>query len=293
MTPTKHCETLNWRQYYVRVCESAAPSLHIFGNFAIRDRRQKTDGGALVTEVTSPHLRVCLFIWRVDGVFSSLLLQPMSEKPPFPNLYSLKHVSAGSAAACTVCYRPSEAVLLSIDKKDWFHVCETHLKDKNFATLIYADDSGKVNSGEWKTLCDEVVKCAGKIKVAEKKAKDKESSVKSWLTWSGKGKDDDGKKAENGKNSENDAAASGNGGGDDGTNGKETLADLRSQHKLAEEKLAAFEKVNIKYTLQSSFYKSRLLLEWNRRKAAETRAKLTEGTLFPSLEGLAPLKGEK
>lgn len=193
----------------------------------------------------------------------------MSEKPPFPNLYKLKHVSEGTSA-CTICYRPTDAVLLSIDKKDWFYVCEIHLKDKNFALLVYADDEGKRSDGEWKTLCDNVGKLKTSLRDAEKKVKDKENAGKSWLGW-GRGKDGEGE---------------GEGKGEERGMGVE---DIRNQLKDAENKLVAFEKEHIKYVLQTTFYKNRLLSEWNRRKAAETRAKVLDGTLFPSLEGLQKL----
>lgn len=54
---------------------------------------------------------------------------------PFPNIYHLRRVAETSSRACTVCYKPTSAVLVSEDgKADFFYICDAHLSDPSFAT---------------------------------------------------------------------------------------------------------------------------------------------------------------
>lgn len=54
---------------------------------------------------------------------------------PFPNIFHLRRVADTSSRACTVCFKPTSAVLVSEDgKADFFYICDAHLTDPSFAT---------------------------------------------------------------------------------------------------------------------------------------------------------------
>lgn len=60
--------------------------------------------------------------------------------PPFINPYNLRTVADSDAKSCYVCYKPSNKVLISDNKVDFFYICPSHLKDSSFATPIHSDD---------------------------------------------------------------------------------------------------------------------------------------------------------
>lgn len=55
------------------------------------------------------------------------------------NEYKLKKVTQKDSRACVICFRETDAVLVSVDSKDWFYVCVGHLKDKEFATEVHEE----------------------------------------------------------------------------------------------------------------------------------------------------------
>lgn len=81
---------------------------------------------------------------------------------PFPNHYTCRLVSASDSKACSVCYKPTTAVLLSQNSADFFYICESHLKDKTFAEAIHPE--------EYLTLVKEKNGLDAQIKALERKA---------------------------------------------------------------------------------------------------------------------------
>lgn len=225
---------------------------------------------------------------------SSLSEIAKDQKPPFANLYGVKHVADNACKACILCFKPTNAVLITADKKDWFYVCTVHLKDKNFAKLVYCDALGKDTEAEWRKLCGTVESLQRELHKIEKKEKDRLVKEKSWLTvipgWGGK-KDEPLKdeKEEEGKEKEKKAGEK-----SESTHESEKISRSKelvtSELQEVEQRLTAFERENIKYRLENVFYRGRLLQNYKRKKQAEIEQKLSAGTLFPSLDGLSSLK---
>lgn len=213
----------------------------------------------------------------------------MVETAPFPNLYCVKHVSETASKACALCFKPTNTVLITVNQKDWFYICKVHLQDKNYAQLVYCDDTGKDLNDEWSRMCALVGDLQKEVHLLEKKEKEMKQQEKSWLggigsMWASK-KDEQPKKEENGKN--------------DGNSGeKEEEYDVLGKKRVtvfneleeSRNQLAAFERSHTKYRLDVIFYKGRLMQDFKRKKQRAVEQKLSDGTLFPSLDGLPSLK---
>ncbi|KAI4721661.1 DUF1742-domain-containing protein [Aureobasidium sp. EXF-10727] len=57
------------------------------------------------------------------------------------NIWHHRRVADTAAKGCMVCYKPSASVLITPDSKDFFYICPSHLKDRNFA--LPTDDEAK------------------------------------------------------------------------------------------------------------------------------------------------------
>lgn len=57
------------------------------------------------------------------------------------NIWYHRKVADTAAKACMICYKPSASVLITPDSKDFFYICPSHLKDRNFA--LPTDDEAK------------------------------------------------------------------------------------------------------------------------------------------------------
>lgn len=55
------------------------------------------------------------------------------------NLYHRRLVDQSHAKSCWICYKLSAVVLITPDNDDWFHICPSHLTDRNFATAKDAE----------------------------------------------------------------------------------------------------------------------------------------------------------
>ncbi|ORY83050.1 AAA-ATPase Vps4-associated protein 1-domain-containing protein [Protomyces lactucae-debilis] len=101
---------------------------------------------------------------------------------PHINHYRLRRVASSAEKSCSICYKPTDCVLISTDSKDWFYVCQSHLV-AGFATPIAApaavakpDDKAKLEAEIAK------VKKEYEAKEAQKKAdKEKEEKGGSWM----------------------------------------------------------------------------------------------------------------
>lgn len=174
--------------------------------------------------------------------------------------------------SCVICYKPTSAVLITLNQKDWFYVCDIHLKDKHFAQLVYCDNDGKDCTSSYtklKTIVEEKTKRLNTLKRIEE-----EKSQPGWLdkVWKTTNKN-----AEQEKKDESDAAP------------KETISDLEAECSLAKINLTQFERSNIKYKLDSVFYKGRLMKDYKRQKEKAVMQQMEQGTLFPSTIALDEL----
>lgn len=57
----------------------------------------------------------------------------------FPNEYNMRKVATPDSKACFICYKPTETVLVSQNKADFFYVCAGHLLDSLFAEPIHEE----------------------------------------------------------------------------------------------------------------------------------------------------------
>lgn len=203
------------------------------------------------------------------------------EAPPFANLYKLKHVAEEDSKACALCYKPSNAVVITCDKKDWFYICEIHLTDTNFANVVYCNDSGVNKNEERGEMADKVGRLEGELQLLQEKKRQREKEENSWLAGWGVGKKQpSGDETTNGGEKEGDAADTNK---DDY---KKQIEKLQVELINSEKELKLFEKNHSKYQLDKVFYRERLMKDYKRRRKAEVEEKLKSGTLFPSLDGL-------
>ncbi|KHN94371.1 uncharacterized protein MAM_07800 [Metarhizium album ARSEF 1941] len=116
---------------------------------------------------------------------------------PFPNLYTHRKVAGGAARPCDVCYKPSTSVLITPDKKDFFYVCPSHLKDTYFCSPKI--DEGALKARREREIAEETEKLKKEYEERQRKKKEKESKGKDKDKEKDKEKDkdkDEGKNAD-------------------------------------------------------------------------------------------------
>ncbi|ETN40249.1 uncharacterized protein HMPREF1541_04525 [Cyphellophora europaea CBS 101466] len=117
----------------------------------------------------------------------------MSAQQALPNIWHQRAVAETAAKSCYICYKPTTAVLVTPDNKDFFYVCKTHLKDRGFASPI-VDEKAEAEKRKKEALDREIEKVKQeyeekmKQKRAKKKAKDDDKDKKN--------DDDEARKAE-------------------------------------------------------------------------------------------------
>ncbi|KAK7438148.1 hypothetical protein Landi51_11801 [Colletotrichum acutatum] len=87
----------------------------------------------------------------------------------FSNIYTHRKVAETAAKGCDVCYRATSSVLVAPENKDFFYVCPSHLKDKNFCSPII--DKEAVEAKKKKALEDEVARVKKEYEDKQKKKK--------------------------------------------------------------------------------------------------------------------------
>ncbi|KAF8916878.1 VPS4-associated protein 1 [Mucidula mucida] len=93
----------------------------------------------------------------------------------FTNVYYKR--TAATPKACYVCYKPTPIVLATINTVDFLYTCESHLKDRDFASQIQDEQSASPEEiarvkAEWEE------KQKRKKEKEQEKAKDKEGDDK-------------------------------------------------------------------------------------------------------------------
>ncbi|QPG76366.1 hypothetical protein FOA43_003754 [Brettanomyces nanus] len=217
----------------------------------------------------------------------------MADVPPFKNCYRLRHVAEADSKSCIICYKPSPTVLITLNGKDWFYVCSSHLTDKNFCLVIYQDDEGSVKDSELIDLKAEETILMRRLKHLESLQESKNSQfskIKGYL-W-GKKKEKEEKDAEN---IDDDLKPSDVKAPEDAKNLTldQIMKKIRSLRtgEIAEmkEKLESFDKAYKKFKLDTVFYRNRLLSDYRKQKQSKIQKSLQEGTLFPSVDNLPEL----
>ncbi|GJC81569.1 UPF0589 protein C32H8.01c [Colletotrichum liriopes] len=115
----------------------------------------------------------------------------------FANIYTHRKVAVSAAKGCDVCYRATSSVLVAPENKDFFYVCPSHLKDKNFCSPII--DKEAVEAKKKQELEEEVERVKKEYEEKQKKKKEKEEKDKNADKDKEKEKDKDDKKTENEK----------------------------------------------------------------------------------------------
>lgn len=97
-----------------------------------------------------------------------------------PNVYHLRRVAPTSAKPCYVCYKPTSSCLITPDNRDFFYICDGHLKDPGFASPIVdkEDEEAKKKKEEMAKAIEEVKKEYEEKQKAKKKKKDKKDEDK-------------------------------------------------------------------------------------------------------------------
>ncbi|OHE92165.1 hypothetical protein CORC01_12510 [Colletotrichum orchidophilum] len=110
----------------------------------------------------------------------------------FSNIYTHRKVAETAAKGCDVCYRATSSVLVAPENKDFFYVCPSHLKDKNFCSPII--DKEAIEAKKKKALDDEVERVKKEYEEKQKKKKKEEEEKdkeKDKDKDKGKGKDEE------------------------------------------------------------------------------------------------------
>ncbi|KAG7848102.1 hypothetical protein KL941_002281 [Ogataea angusta] len=188
------------------------------------------------------------------------LIIPEEMTSPFPNIYQLRRVSSDNAKPCTICYKSTQAVLVS--SPDFFYVCESHLKDKQFCTVKYADGEDEKDA-EYQSLDKEVRSSDQKAAQIQHKIQQRESQLARVRDYLWKPKEDENQ-----------------------PDLKQQLSEIIKQCDLARAKLEKFIKAYTRYTLDAVFYKSRLQQHSKKIRHQQIVQKLNNGTLFPSIPDL-------
>ncbi|KAG6087133.1 hypothetical protein E4U15_008297 [Claviceps sp. LM218 group G6] len=186
---------------------------------------------------------------------------------PFPNLYAHRKVAETAAKACDICFKPSTSVLITADKKDYFYVCLTHLKDTYFCTPKI--DEAAIKAKKEKALAEEIEKVKKEYQEKQQKKKEKEEAKTS-----GKGDKSPAKDEDEGKDSKTGSKES------DATDGKSSVVEdtLRTQ-----EEPRIFE-------LKSTFYEQRLRRRRQAEAAKRDKERAAQVGNFPSVPSEPPTR---
>ncbi|QIW97471.1 hypothetical protein AMS68_002989 [Peltaster fructicola] len=175
------------------------------------------------------------------------------------NLYHRRLVDASNSKACWICYKPSATVLITPQSDDWFHICPSHLTDRNFATAKDAEDLAKKQREQELEAEIEKVKKEYAERQQKKLEKRKDKDAK-------KDKDKD-KKADEKAQDEQDEKEQ-----------QEKLAELKDKSQV--------EKPTIEgpriFELSKNFFNMRLQKKRDVEIARRDRARLMNPNTFPS-----------
>ncbi|KAG5971585.1 hypothetical protein E4U58_007384 [Claviceps cyperi] len=186
---------------------------------------------------------------------------------PFPNLYAHRKVAEAAAKACDICFKPSTSVLITADKKDYFYVCPTHLKDTYFCTPKI--DEAAIKAKKEKALAEEIEKVKKEYQEKQQKKKEKHDGKKS-------GEEDKSptKVEHKGKDSKTGLKES------DETDGKSSVVE---DTPMTQEEPRIFE-------LKSTFYEQRLRRRRQAEAAKRDKERAAQVGNFPSVPSEPPTR---
>jgi hypothetical protein len=202
-------------------------------------------------------------------VYSSSLHSILQQSLKMENIWHHRKVAETAAKGCTVCYKPSSSVLITPDNKDFFYICPSHLKDRNFA--LPTDDEAKAMADrKKKEELDreiEAVKQEYEEKMKKKRAKRE------------KNKDKDDKDSDNNKEET------------DRDKKIKSLTDKAGEAPSSSSSSSTSTSANDGprvFQLQKHFYNMRLEKMRNAEAAKRNRDRLKNPQLFPSVPSGIP-----
>lgn len=221
----------------------------------------------------------------------------MSGKPPFNNRYTVKHVAFNDSKPCQICFKSTATVLITENSKDWFYVCDSHLSDRNFCSVIYVDDEGNQSPKGLQKMERDREAILKRIHHLETLRDSKDSQFnrfKNYLSWN---KDDeDSKKDDKGDKDDKDDKDTSKPSASISDNDAD-VTELKRRIKTAQSKtlkdindqITSYKSTHARYRLDKVFYRNRLMMDYKKQKRAKVQKQMKEGTLFPSLEGVPDL----
>ncbi|KAH0429443.1 hypothetical protein CcaCcLH18_08457 [Colletotrichum camelliae] len=195
----------------------------------------------------------------------------------FANVYTHRKVAENAAKGCDVCYRATSSVLVADEKKDFFYVCPSHLKDKNFCSPII--DKEAVEAKKKKEMEEEVERVKKEYEEKQKKKKEKDEKDKNKDKEKDKEKekekDNDDKKADDEKKVDDSKAA------------EKVKAPALPWDGAGTETPSSEEEPRV-FALHKNFYGMRLEKKRQMEIAKRNRERLQQPNFFPSVPKGAP-----
>ncbi|KAL0934551.1 uncharacterized protein CTRU02_211350 [Colletotrichum truncatum] len=193
----------------------------------------------------------------------------------FANVYTHRKVAENAAKGCDVCYRATSSVLVAEEKKDFFYVCPSHLKDKNFCSPII--DKEAAEAKKKKELEEEIERVKKEYEEKQKKKKEKDAkdkdADKEKEKEKDKDKDNDNDKSKDEKKAEDEKKT------DDAKSTDKDGAGTSTPSTDDEPRV---------FALHKNFYGMRLEKKRQLEIAKRNRERLQQPSFFPSVPKGAP-----
>ncbi|EXV04530.1 DUF1712 domain protein [Metarhizium robertsii] len=202
---------------------------------------------------------------------------------PFPNLYTHRKVAESAAKTCDVCYKPSTSVLITPDKKDFFYVCPSHLKDTYFCTPKI--DEAALKAKREKEIAEETEKLKKEYEERQRKKKEKESKDKDKKDDKEKDKDTDKKDSKDEEKAADQSAQKSKDEGSGTSNEEPRVFELK-RFELWLASVSCIYRANH----VSAFYQQRLQRKRQVEAAKRDRERVSQPGYFPSVPSAPPAK---
>ncbi|KAK7205462.1 VPS4-associated protein 1 [Myxozyma melibiosi] len=195
---------------------------------------------------------------------------------PFKNIYHLRHVAETAQKPCIICYKPTNAVLVSEDgKNDFFYTCKVHLTDSGFAIPVTnpAAEAAKRKQAALALEIEKVKKEWEKKQGNRKTERERKEKERSKEKERDKKKEAEDDKAENTLDKRDKAEH------------KEQLAKLETQKEEAEKEAAAEVRI---FNLNKAIYAMRINNWRNIQRSKKTAELLRKPGGLPSVPSSLP-----